>query len=84
MPTISLTRMRLHGVAAVIAGPAALLMTTGRAEAILTYNIFDSGSNQITLHASGSLTLPTTPSTPAIFPLNRQSSGLDSWFECNI
>jgi hypothetical protein len=63
--------MPFTGLAALIAVPAALLMTTGRAEAILTYNIFDSGPNQVTLQASGSLTLPTTPSTPAVFPFRR-------------
>jgi hypothetical protein len=54
------TGMRIPAVAAMIAAPAALLLTPGRAEAILTYNIFDSGPNQDTLRASGSLATPTS------------------------
>jgi hypothetical protein len=74
MPAVSLgffRRIRPQGVAALIAAPAALLMITGRAEVILTCNIFDAGSNKVTLQTSGSLTLPTTLSTPAILPLRR-------------
>ena len=58
--------MRLPGVAAMIAAPAALLLTPGRAEAILTYNIFDSGPNQVTLQASGSISLVNAISAPNI------------------
>jgi hypothetical protein len=76
MPTISLTRLRFPGLAALIAAPAALLLTPGRAEAILTYNIFDSGPNQVTLQASGSITL----NSPASFV----SCGTNGKFQANI
>jgi hypothetical protein len=49
--------MRLTGVAAVIAAPAALLLTPGRAEAILTFNIFQSGPD-VVVQTNGSLQLP--------------------------
>jgi hypothetical protein len=45
-----------------IAAPAALLLSPGRAEAILTYNIFESGSD-VVVQTSGSLALPGTMST---------------------
>ena len=59
---VSLARMRLPGMAAMIAAPAALLLSPGRAEAILTYNIFQSGSD-VVVQTSGSLDLPATTST---------------------
>jgi hypothetical protein len=57
MTLATLARMRLPGMAAMIAAPAALLLSPGRAEAIFTYNIFDSGPDQVTLLGSGSISL---------------------------
>ena len=47
---------RLKLLAPLLAAPAALLLNPGRAEAILTYNIFQSGAN-VVVQASGSLNL---------------------------
>jgi len=44
-------------VALLLAAPAALLLGAGRAEAILTYNIFESGAD-VVVQTSGSLNLP--------------------------
>ncbi|MCT0230010.1 hypothetical protein KQ306_03920 [Synechococcus sp. CS-1324] len=46
-----------HQLAALLAVPAALLLSPGRAEALLTYTLFESGFN-VVLEASGSLQLP--------------------------
>ena len=54
MRPAALARKGVSGLAALMAAPAALLLAPGRAEAILVYNIFDSGPN-VTLQASGSI-----------------------------
>jgi len=51
------TAQRLKLLASLLATPAALLLSGGRAEAILTYNIFESGSD-VVVQTSGSLNLP--------------------------
>jgi len=43
-----------------LVAPAALVLGQGQAKAVLTYNIFESGSD-VVVQASGSLTLPTSP-----------------------
>jgi hypothetical protein len=43
-----------------LAAPAALLLNPGRADAVLTYNIFESGSD-VVVQTSGSLNLPGSP-----------------------
>jgi len=48
---------RLKRVAPLLAAPLAVLLTPGRADAVLNYNIFESGGNVI-VRTSGSLTLP--------------------------
>ena len=60
VPTISFSGMRLLSLAAIIAAPAALLLSPGRAKAILTYNIFESNGN-VEVQTSGFLFLPTAP-----------------------
>lgn len=61
MSFVSLPGKGFPTVAALIAAPAALILTPGRAEAILTYNIIESGPDVI-IQATGSLTIPLTPS----------------------
>lgn len=46
--------MRLRLLAPLLAAPAAMLLNPGRAEAVLTYNIFESGSD-VVVSTSGSL-----------------------------
>ena len=51
-------------LAALLAAPAALLLSQGQAKAVLTYNIFESG-NDVVVQTSGNLTL-TSPETPGL------------------
>ena len=51
------TAQRLKRLASLLATPAALLLSGGRAEAILTCNISESGSD-VVVQTSGSLNLP--------------------------
>ena len=55
-----------------LAAPAALLLSQAPAKAILTYNIFESGSN-VVIQTSGSLNLPQAPISP--FPSDCQFGG---------
>ena len=48
---------RLRSLVPLLAAPAALLLNPGRADAILTYNIFEDGGN-VVVQTSGSLVLP--------------------------
>jgi hypothetical protein len=51
------TSQRLKRLASLLATPAALLLSGGRAEAILTYNIFEFGPD-VVVQTNGSLNLP--------------------------
>jgi hypothetical protein len=70
----------LRRLTPLLAAPAALLINPGRADAVLTYNIFQSGLN-VVVQASGSLNLPAsspgvTISDPGIFTsFNNLSTG---------
>jgi hypothetical protein len=52
----SVASKRLKLLAPLLAAPAALLLNPGRAEAVLTYNIFQSGAD-VVVQATGSLNL---------------------------
>ena len=54
-PFIPLAK-RLKRMAPLLAAPAALLLSQGQAKAVLTYNIFESGTS-VVVQASGSLDL---------------------------
>jgi len=55
---------RCRRLSPLLAAPAALLLTQGKAQAILTYNIFESAGN-VVVQTSGSLDL--TKATPVVF-----------------
>ena len=50
-----------------LAASAALLLSQGQAKAILTYNIFERGSD-VVIKANGSLLIPASPDGPAACP----------------
>ncbi len=56
MPSFPLSAQGIKKLAALVAAPAAMLLSPGKAEAVLTYTIFQSGFD-VVVEASGSLDL---------------------------
>jgi len=61
------TAQRLKRLTPLLAAPAALLLNPGRADAVLTYNIFESGFD-VVVQTSGSLNLPAQLPPPTFLP----------------
>ncbi|MCT0230011.1 hypothetical protein KQ306_03925 [Synechococcus sp. CS-1324] len=64
----------LKPIAPLVAVSAALLLTPGKADAKLTFNIFESGSD-VVIQANGSLTLPQLVSFGNCAPIDTFSAG---------